>query len=165
MFPNLQVSTTGKDPLVIGLASVISDLACVSYFSDHLGKTQKEQKAIVALFQRELRNELFMGVLGVEWFIEFMPSDLTMDSVDIYGVGNGFVVVIELDKNRADQVAKKFVSRMAIIPNTKVYYISICYPGTKSMSKTECIKYFGYCANLSKRMGNEYLGFTIESIT
>ena len=165
MFPNLQAATTSKDPFVINLASVISEVACQPYFKDHLDKSQKEQKAIVTLFQRELRNELFMGMLGVDWSTEFMPSDSSRDSIDIYGEGDGFVVAIEIDKNRADQVAKKFVSRMAILPDTKVYYISICYPGTKSMSKSECVKYFGYCGNLAKRMGNEYLGFIIEPRT
>ena len=71
-------------------------------------------------------------------------------------------MVIELDKNRADQVAKKFVSRMALIPSTTVYFVSLCYPGTENMNKAECEKYFGYCAALSNRMGCHYAGFNIE---
>ncbi|MDH1313314.1 hypothetical protein N5C36_04285, partial [Shewanella xiamenensis] len=83
MFPNLQAATTSKDPFVINLVSVISEVACKPYFKDHLDKSQKEQKAIVTSFQRELRNELFMGVLGVDWTTEFMPSDSSRDSIDI----------------------------------------------------------------------------------
>lgn len=30
------------------------------------------------------------------------------------------------------------------------------------MSVSECIKYFGYCANLSQRLGNVYAGFVIQ---
>ena len=71
-------------------------------------------------------------------------------------------MAIELDKNRADQVAKKFVSRMAILPTTTVYFISLCYPGTEMMNKSECAKYFGYCATLAHRMGSHYAGLIIE---
>jgi hypothetical protein len=71
-------------------------------------------------------------------------------------------VVIELDKHRADQVAKKFVSRIAILPPTTIYFISLRYPGTDDMNRPECEKYFSYCEILASKMGHHYAGFIIE---
>jgi len=97
----------------------------------------------------------------ITWSIEYCPSRQSRDSIDIFGKGKEFVVAIELDKNRADQVSKKFVSRMAILPETNVYFISLCYPGTKKMSKSECKKYFNYCSTIAARMNSHYAGFII----
>jgi len=98
----------------------------------------------------------------VLWSVEHRPSATNRDSIDIFGQSSDFVVAIELDKNRADQVAKKFVSRMALLPATTVYFISLCYPGTERMNRSECEKYFGYCATLARRMGNHYAGLIID---
>lgn len=84
------------------------------------------------------------------------------DSIDIYGECEDFVVVIELDKNRSDQVAKKFVSRMALVLNKKIYYVSLCYPSAERVSLNECIKCFCYCASLAPRMGGAYAGIIIQ---
>ena len=104
-------------------------------------------------------------ISNTQWQKEYCPISSSRDSLDIFGENESAVVAIELDKHRADQVAKKIVSRIAILPDTKVYFISLCYPGTVSMSKPETIKYFGYGSNLSKRMGNVYAGFTVEQKT
>jgi hypothetical protein len=83
--------------------------------------------------------------------------------IDIFGKSADRLIAIELDKNRADQVAKKFVSRMAALPSTvPVYFLSVCYPGTVRMNKTECVKYFGYCKTLALRMGSHYAGFLMQ---
>jgi len=165
MFPKLQVVSSPMDEVLRRITSIIEDIACQPYFLDHLTKSQIEQKEIVCAFQREVYTEMFVRFDGLLWFREMTPNRDSLDAVDIYGENDEFVVVIELDKHRADQVAKKFVSRMAIMPNKKIYYVSLCYPGTKSMSKSECVKYFKYCSNLALRMGNEFLGFTIEKQT
>ncbi|EGR0923743.1 hypothetical protein EIB96_14030 [Vibrio parahaemolyticus] len=165
LFPKLQVISNPDDEVLQRLNSIIEALPCQPYFTDHLTKSQVEQRKIVAAFQKELYHELFVEFSGVTWFREFSPCSTSSDAIDIYGENEDFVVAIELDKHRADQVAKKFVSRMAIMPNKKIYYVSLCYPGTTSMSKPECIKYFGYCNNLALRMQNEYLGFMVEEQT
>nr|WP_254318922.1 hypothetical protein [Vibrio cholerae] len=165
LFPKLQVISSPDDDVLQRLTSIIEALPCQSYFADHLTKSQVEQRKIVSAFQKELYQELFVEFAGVTWSREFSPCSTSSDAIDIYGDNEDFVVAIELDKHRADQVAKKFVSRMAIMPDKKIYYVSICYPGTKSMSKPECIKYFGYCSNLALRMQNEYLGFMVEEQT
>lgn len=84
------------------------------------------------------------------------------DSVDIFGNNEDILIVIELDKPRADQVSKKFLSRNALFDKTKLIYIAICYPGTDAMPRGEIIKYFDYCNKISERLGNLFLGILIE---
>ena len=162
MYPHLQVKSREDDDLLEMIISIIEGVDCKRYFSNHLRESQSEQKTIVSGFQKIIFQALAKDIPDVKWELEYRPSELSRDSVDIFGETNSFVVAIELDKHRADQVAKKIVSRMAILPDTRVYFISLCYPGTKNMSKPETIKYFGYCSNLAKRMNNIYAGFTVE---
>lgn len=165
MHPHLQVKSTNSDMFLESIISAIESVSCNEYFSNHLAQSQSDQKAIVIRFQNAICSALKANVSSTKWGLEYCPSKSNRDSIDIFGSNESSVVAIELDKHRADQVAKKFVSRVAILPETKVYYISLCYPGTANMSKPEVIKYFGYCANLAKRMNNVYAGFTVESKT
>jgi hypothetical protein len=121
----------------------------------------KISKSVVEAFQRLTESLLVATIPDITWNREYCPSRQSRDSIDIFGKGKEFVVVIELDKYRADQVAKKFVSRMAILPETIIYFISLCYPGTDKMNKSECEKYFNYCSMLAVRMNNHYAGFII----
>ena len=78
-----------------------------------------------------------------------LPYQLTQerrDEVDIYGKFNSEdddngAVVIELDKWRSNQIAKKFVSRFALTLERPLIYIALCYGGTPHMNKNECSKY------------------------
>jgi hypothetical protein len=146
-------------PILLSLISHITDIECSNYFSENLGE---EQKLTVSQFQNHVKSALERAMPEIEWISEHRVSRNVNDSIDIFGQGQDFVVVIELDAHRADQVAKKFVSRMAILPTTATYYISLCYPGTKKMNKSECEKYFSYCEILASKMGHHYAGFIIE---
>ena len=164
MYPTVKVKSSESDDKLNELLDAISGFDCRNYFSTHLGKSQLEQKKIVERFQNDLCNRLGSKLNYLIWQTEYSPSINQKDSIDIFGECEEYVVAIELDKNRADQVAKKFVSRVALMPNKKVYFISLCYPGTERMNLNECIKYFGYCSNLSKRMAGVYAGIVIEKI-
>ena len=153
---------TDDQPILRSIVSCLTSIDCSKHFSEHIGKSQPEQKSIVSGFQGLARSALQLAMPSITWSVEHCPSRFNRDSIDIFGQGLDFIVAIELDKNRADQVAKKFVSRMAILPPTAVYFISLCYPGTERMNKSECVKYFGYCATLARRMGNHYAGLIIE---
>lgn len=160
MKPELLI-TSDDDIVLKSITSCISCIDCSSFFQGHLGKPQIDQRKIVANFQRHTESILASTIPAIKWSTEHCPSRQNKDSIDIFGEGNEFVVAIELDKGRADQVAKKFVSRMAILPTTVVHFISLCYPGTERMSRPECEKYFGYCSILASRMNNHYAGFII----
>jgi len=152
---------TNKSGLAGDIINCISNYECSSYFDDHLDMNQQEQKLIVDNFQISICLELTQALSNMKWEQEFIPHSTMKDSIDIYGSSEELSVVIELDKHRADQVTKKFVSRNALF-DKPIFYISLCYPGTSKMNPSECKKYFSYCKNISKRMGNEYAGFIIE---
>jgi len=159
--PRLSV-LSDSDELLTSLVACIGNIECSKYFSAHLGLPQREQRQLVADFQMVAMSTLKRSIHDVEWHMEYRPSAMKRDSIDIFGKGTGFVVVVELDKSRADQVAKKFVSRMALLPSTKVYFVSLCYPGTDKMNPSECEKYFGFCSALALRMGSRYASFIVE---
>jgi len=164
MYPVVKVKSEENDKWLSAILYAVTSFKCDEYFLTHIGKSQDQQKVIVGGFQKALYQSLCDSVSNLKWEMEFSPSKKQKDSIDIYGECEDFVVAIELDKNRADQVAKKFVSRVALMPEKKVYFLSVCYPGTEKMNLNECIKYFGYCANLSKRMAGVYAGLVIEKI-
>ena len=152
-----------QDPFLRDLVAQVTSIHCADYFTSHIGTMQHEQRAVVSRFQSALLDHLRGAFQGVDWKQEHCPNPATRDSIDIFGKGSVGVIAIELDKNRADQVAKKFVSRMAVLPSTvPVYFLSICYPGTDRMSKAECVKYFGYCKTLALRMSSHYAGLIIQ---
>lgn len=164
MKPVVKVKSTDQDEWLNIILGAITNLDCNSCFLSHLGQPQSEQKTIVTNFQKSLYKRLVDSIPNLRWTMEHTPSKNQRDSIDIYGESEGFVVAIELDKNRADQVAKKFVSRIALLPDKKVYFLSLCYPGTKKMNLNECVKYFGYCSNLAERMSCVYAGLVIGKI-
>jgi len=162
MKPLLHV-TSGKDRFLQDLVECVSSVDCSEFFANNIGTLQREQRKIVLGFQTMLINHLRRAFKAVEWKHEYRHNSALRDSIDIFGMDGCRLIAIELDKNRADQVAKKFVSRMAFLPSTEsIYFLSLCYPGTARMNKTECVKYFDYCKTLAIRLGSHYAGFIIQ---
>lgn len=164
MKPRLSVKE-GDDEV---LSSIIKSISDIEWVDDLSGLKQTEQQIVIKKFQKKVMTRLANEIKPIiKWQTEFRPDQTNRDSVDIYGIGDKFAVVIELDKFRADQVSKKFVSRMVILKSDpeQIYYVSLCYPGTKNMNKPECEKYFRYCSELARRMGSHYAGLIIEPAT
>lgn len=67
-----------------------------------IGKSQPEQKEIVTKFQKDLFFILTESIIDVRWELEYQPKPTIRDAIDIYGKGESFMVIIELDKHRAD---------------------------------------------------------------
>jgi len=143
------------------IITTIEEFESKDYFSNLIGKTQPEQKAIVTKFQNDLYEKLSSEVIEIKWQLEHQPKVDAKDAIDIFGASENFVVVIELDKHRADQVAKKFISRSALLSKKTIFFISLCYPGTSNMPINETKKYFEYCKILSEKIDNDYAGFII----
>jgi hypothetical protein len=164
MRPTHQIQSH-NDPTLCRIVDCISRIECSPYFENHIGRTQADQRATVRVFQRELVLHLAEQIPDIAWSAEHRPQTETNDAIDIFGKGRNFVVAIELDKTRADQIAKKFVSRSALLEGRKLYFLSLCYPGTKSMNVAECQKYFRYCSSLADRMKNYYAALVIQPET
>ncbi|WP_418795774.1 hypothetical protein [Phocaeicola plebeius] len=107
--------------------------------------SQPKQKIIITAFQNQLLSAFIDSIPYITWTKEYKIGG-RRDSIDIYGKENkgSYNIIIELDKPRADQIAKKIVSRIANFLDEPFIYIAICYPGTDKMNPNECIKYFEY---------------------
>lgn len=161
MKPTLHAQTDKSKPLS-KLIDCISRMERSAHFQRHLGQSQSAQQKIVANFQRALTSALATGLPHIKWQTEYRPGEHAKDAIDIFGQARGYCVVVEIDKTRTDQISKKFVSRAALLCNQPVFYISLCVPGTKSMSVPECEKYFAFCSKLSVRLGNHYAAFIVS---
>ena len=160
MKPVLHARSDSNDSFLRLLVSCISSINCSEQFADYLGDV-RTKPFVVKPLQAAVCSALAADFPEIRWSLEHKQRAANKDAVDIFGTGGKAPVLIELDTSRADQVAKKFLSRSAIFEE-QIYYVSLCYPGTDRMSVSECIKYFGYCATLSRRLGSFYAGFIIQ---
>jgi len=161
MKPILHARSDTQDKLFDSLVMRIADIDCTQHFENHEGLSQIQQAAIVRDLQQTIFQTLMAAFPSVVWRLEYQPSD-RWDSIDIFGEVNDARIVIELDKSRADQVAKKFLSRSAMFTE-QIFYISVCYPAIERTNRQECHQYFGYCVEVSRRLGNLYAGFILQS--
>jgi hypothetical protein len=114
---------------------------------------QTSQKQRIDTFQARGHANLEKILPNMNWRSPHIFMQGRRDEADIYGTfsfsedDNG-TVIIELDKWRADQIAKKFVSRFALTLEQPLIYIALCYGGTINMNRSECEKYFSYCKRI-----------------
>lgn len=138
---------------------------------------------------KKFQNDL-AGILGgsakvrehteVYLFKQFMDrADILIPNVQEY------TVIIEIDATRADQVAKKMMSRFSwaiqtqkkiygregndikeeiSIPADSIVYVSLLYPGTNAMNPEECKKYFVMGAEVLTKLNsnNIFIGYIIS---
>ncbi len=133
---------------------------------------QHGQRKIIKKLQGAIFSKLKSKVPDVEWITEHKISDTVRDKIDIFGsyTSNSVkkFIVIELDKWRADQIAKKFISRTSLTLKDNVHYFSVCYGGTTNMNANECKKFFTYCKNITnalcvKRLEKTFNGIILKS--
>lgn len=75
------------------------------------------------------------------------------DAIDIHCQSEH--IVIEIDTTRADQVAKKFLSRLVLWGlNSPINYVAILYPDTRN-GKPECEKFLHYCYELLRKVNSK----------
>lgn len=127
-------------------------------------------KVLVSDLQSNLKNYLETTFGNFAWQTEYQADLIRKDSFDIYGYdkANNMHVVIELDPHRADSIAKKFVSRMALMVDKNLLYVAFVYPGTDKMPKNEANKYLLDCETLlnvldaNSGIKKEFLGFYLK---
>lgn len=114
-----------------------------------LASAASEKRIVVRdKLQIPLKECLERAVDNFQWEIE-KKFEGYRDSVDIYGcsISDNCMIIIEIDATRADQIAKKIVSRFYHVMQSgiqNVIYVALCYPGTDSMNLKECEKYLGF---------------------
>ena len=136
-------------------------LDCEVYVKGLTKLSQSEQKIKVEYLQNYILDHLEKQHSDFKWKTEYQVSE-KRDSIDIFGERDNEILIIELDKWRADQVAKKLISRTALMIDKKIGFISLCYAGTEKMSKNECLKFFRYGNIILSKLNNYYAGLIIE---
>ena len=141
------------------------------------GKTKRDnienlQKGLVNAL-KEVSNTTFK-VIDKEYFIFQNTSKKTVgDRADVYAATDDYEIIIEIDATRADQVAKKFVSRLCyhilfsrLKGRKKLIYAALLYKGTDNMNVDECLKYFSFCNEIIKNLNDDssFLGCVISNI-
>lgn len=127
------------DKIYQQLLDILDSFDYTSSFSIQGSKRDKVKK-----LQNDLCGALESTIRSMIWETEHNLSFDYNDSADIFGSNNNAQVIIELDTTRADQVAKKMLSRFYYCFDTPTIYVSLLYPGTKKMNVHECEKYFKY---------------------
>lgn len=135
---------------------------------EQLGNPEKRKYGTVKDFQNRLAKEIG-GEPEIKVFKELSDEYFkeVLDRADIYREDfEGKELIIEIDATRADQVAKKMMSRFcyACLSGKPVVYVSLLYKGTQKMNRDECLKYFRMGEEVLGRINkdSEYYGFIID---
>lgn len=129
-----------------------------------------EIKLQVTDLQNSLKDYLETTFSDYQWQTEYKADSNRKDSFDVFGHNKklDMNIVIELDPHRADSIAKKFVSRLAMMVNSNLLYVAYLYPGTDKMPINEAYKYLGDCEtilevlNTNSGVKKQFLGFFLE---
>lgn len=149
------------DTIYQHLLDVLNSFDYTSSFSIQGSKRDKVKK-----LQNELCDALKSSISSMTWETEHNMSSNYNDSADIFGWNNETQVIIELDTTRADQVAKKMLSRFYYCFDTPTIYVSLLYPGTKKMNVHECEKYFKYGKKILAGINKNalFVGIILEQV-
>ena len=139
------------------------DILCEAIFNNlnhlcnHLKRRNLNDHSFVESFQDGLCLYLKKMTKNYKWETEKeIKGRLEKDSIDIFGQSSGNPNwIIEIDATRADQVAKKFLSRLALLGlNNPINYVALLYPDTQD-GKKSCEKYLRYAADILKKTSNK----------
>ena len=126
------------------------------------------------IFLEKLSNEFAKNLRRIQFrTTEYSLSENLADSIDkyhdkcdVFVETERYIVIVELDATRADQVAKKMLSRYYYADKSPkpTVYVCLLYPGTENMNPNECIKYMkmGKDVLLSMNPANRFIGAFIN---
>lgn len=132
--------------------------------------TNETKKNFQEVLHRKFKNTLkHIEKDGIEYCLSNIledKCDAYKDKCDIFIGTNKYIVIVEMDATRADQVAKKMLSRYYYAEKNKkpTVYICLLYPGTEKMDTNECLKYMnmGKDVLLSMNSSNRFIGAFID---
>ena len=134
----------------------------IEQFQDELAKNLSERCNNTCLGS-EKEYELYKGIK--DWDKIKDRADIRIEKINLNG--KDYELIIEIDATRADQVAKKMMSRFcyAILRKDKlpIVYVALLYKGTSSMNLDECKKFFKMGYELIKKIekSNIMIGYII----
>lgn len=124
------------------------------------------QKTLLSKFKNNLN---YIEEEGIEYSLSSILDETCNtynDKCDVFIETKKYIVIVEIDATRADQVAKKMLSRYYYAEKNKkpTVYICLLYPGTEKMDTNECLKYMnmGKDILLSMNSSNRFIGAFID---
>ena len=151
-------------------------LNCISSAAEKMnvpigGKTTSEQKLnLQNLLAEEFKANLTLCSADIEHPLSADEKG-NRDRCDVYAETSKYQIIVELDATRADQVAKKMLSRYyyanKAVDGKPTIYICLLYPGTESMNPAECVKYMdmGKEILLAMNPANRFIGGFLKDRT
>lgn len=122
------------------LLSSINSPHIYNYIDLHLNRHNSNDHSYIKKFQEAIQNALLKQGYNIQKEVP-VSSGIRGDKIDLLCDDNGQSWIIEIDATRADQVAKKFVSRIGMLGiKNAVSYVAVLYPDTRN-GKQECLKY------------------------
>ena len=114
---------------------------------------QKKKTMMVKSLQEKLKNSLEQ-IEDITWQTE----------KNLLGNAQEYTIILEIDTHRADQIAKKFTSRLNYFLKQEsgekgMLYVIFIYPGTKKMSINEAKKYIRYCKSIGEELHISVMDF------
>ena len=149
------------------ISCIISALEDVNFTQlfQHDGTT-KGKKQAVRNIQDEVCRVLRRDLSKFNWKTEAILSNKHNDRADILGSSADMQIIVELDATRADQVAKKTLSRLCLTKDKTIIYIPLLYPGTDKMVVMECKKYIEYGRDILEKINPDsaLVGVILEKV-
>lgn len=144
-------------PLVVQLCELVEKNK--KHIEKHLGRNKKDKSldhVYIDSFQDALHKDLIVLQPNYNWEKEKKANGRTVgDRVDIYGNDKHECCIIEIDATRIDQIAQKFVSRLAIYglnSRIPVLYVALLYEGSGAhKDKESCVKYIRFCYDIIRK--------------
>ena len=147
----------------------ISDIIyCISNAVEKLSNTGKMTEDLKKELQDLLVKEFLDRLRPCEATYECKFDGDYRDRCDVYVKTDEYQIILEIDAARADQVAKKMLSRYYYANKTAgkraTVYACLLYPGTEKMNLNECIKYMtmGQELLLAINPSNRFIGGLIK---
>jgi len=155
---------TAIHPLVVRLCELVD--AQKDKIKKHLNRQNKglssQNHQYIDQIQDIIWNNLNTSHNSYKWEKEKKANGRTVrDRVDIYGNDKHECCIIEIDATRIDQIAQKFVSRLAIYGLDRnippILYVALLYEGSGAhKDKESCVKYIRFCYDIVKKLlGNK----------
>ena len=151
---------------IMNLSEILNCISCaVESMSVPVGvkTTPKQKTELQKLLAAEFELRLNLCKAKIEHPIGSEISG-NRDRCDVYAKTPEYQIILEIDATRADQVAKKMLSRYfyanKMAENKPTVYVCLLYPGTDSMNPNECIKYMnmGQELLLAMNSANRFIG-------
>lgn len=148
---------------ILNLCEAISNNS--SLLKGHFARSNKNDHSFIEQFQDGITRSLQEMDSKYSWKTEHRFDGSIKDSVDIFGSKRGDKDwIIEIDATRADQVAKKFVSRLALGGlSHSIVYVAVLYKSTQE-DPSQSKKFLYYQNLIAKKISkeSEVLGIYVD---